>query len=141
MVVLFNMLVNAYMPEYSDALGRLCPRDLYFLGPLYQYIFFFIGTNITFNIFTAFTIDVFTTLKADQDSGEKTEEERNLQSMRKALKEQGWVLYARMPAEVLRTRIQRKVYPDLEDVIKNAREEAEKEIQRRAEGVDGADEA
>merc|ERR1712032_1054664 len=66
MLVLFNMMVNAYMPEYADAIERVLGLPI--VGVVYCGAFFFIGVNIAFNIYTAFTIDVFVMLRKKASS-------------------------------------------------------------------------
>jgi len=75
---LFVMMVNNYMPEYADAMGRILAAEyggrFYFVGIMYCSCFFFVGVTIAFNIFTAFTIDVFVQLKEDQEDEAEREE-------------------------------------------------------------------
>jgi len=118
---LANFLVCGYMPEYVAALNLAFGND--YVGPLFCGLFFFVGVNLAFNIFTAFTIDVFLNLKQAHEEGEESEEDKNLAGMRKLLESRGQVLHVVMPAQVLKMNIQRAVL----DIDENGEEPGEKE--------------
>eukprot|EP00746_Dinoflagellata_sp_MGD_P035726 gnl/MRDRNA2_/MRDRNA2_185551_c0_seq1.p1 gnl/MRDRNA2_/MRDRNA2_185551_c0~~gnl/MRDRNA2_/MRDRNA2_185551_c0_seq1.p1 ORF type:complete len:400 (-),score=68.16 gnl/MRDRNA2_/MRDRNA2_185551_c0_seq1:1-1200(-) len=117
-MTLLNMMIVGYMPEYADAMGRV--SSWYPLGFLFCSSFFFVGVNIAFNIFTAFTIDVFVTLQEDFKKDEEADEDKNLQAMQSILDAQGQVLNWTIPAEVVKSRVQRGMDEDLDDMIKQA---------------------
>lgn len=130
MMVLFNMMVAAYMPEYAQAMG-ITSRNAYlgeWAGVLFCSLFFFIGVNLAFNIFTAFTIDIFVSLKEAEEGDEETEDDKNLSKMTEILEERGLVLHYIVPAEVTKAKAQMDVIDDLDDEIQKAQEEAEEEL-------------
>merc|ERR1711879_244369 len=94
------------------------------IGLIYCGLFFFVGVNIAFNVFTAFTIDVFLTLRSLNEEAETSEEDHNLTAMKETCRQEGNILHVSIPPEVLRMRVQIGVLDDLEGMIAEARASA-----------------
>jgi len=122
-MTLTNMVINAYMPEYVEAMDLVGPFP--WAGKLYCFSFFFVGANIIFNIFSAFVIDAFVALRTDEWERVKNNEDDNLAALRSTFAEQGMEMHMRMPSDVMRERVQMAMMDDLEDIINDAEAEAE----------------
>lgn len=137
---LFNMLVDSYIPEYADAMGRV--SSFYCIGPMYCGAFFFFGVNIAFNIFMAFVIDIFVSLEEKESKGDIAEEDANLDTMRQMLEKRGLVLHMEIPSEVMKARVLRDVLEDLDDIVQEAQESAHRRyVDARLDGIVEASES
>merc|ERR1712032_624798 len=97
---------------------------------LYCTIFFFLGVNVVFNIFTSFTIDIFVTLKDKGGVVQSSDdaEAKNLVKMEKKIavaQDRGnqfnaKELHHRMSSQVMRRRIQAATVTELQDSIEEA---------------------
>jgi len=125
-LTVFNMFVCTYQPEFVTVLDRVSSVPQ--AGPIYCITVFFVGVNICFNIFTAFTIDIFVSLADSQGVDLTGREQNNLLELRAELRSQGRILQMSMPPEVRRLHALSGIIAGLHEDIKQAQEEASHEL-------------
>eukprot|EP00811_Abedinium_folium_P034556 NODE_7428_length_1579_cov_3.674931.p1 GENE.NODE_7428_length_1579_cov_3.674931~~NODE_7428_length_1579_cov_3.674931.p1 ORF type:complete len:384 (-),score=111.13 NODE_7428_length_1579_cov_3.674931:428-1510(-) len=129
MSTLFAMLVNSYIPKYAKDMGTYLPQGWGWIGYVYCGLFFFVVVNIAFNIFTAFTIDVFVMLKENEQSDGETMAAADdviagaVTKIKQFMLDDGRVLHVHLPAQVLRSLVQQKVFSGLQEMIQKEQEQ------------------
>uniref|UniRef100_A0A7S1AKL4 Ion transport domain-containing protein n=1 Tax=Noctiluca scintillans TaxID=2966 RepID=A0A7S1AKL4_NOCSC len=95
---LFSMVINEYMPELEGALSLVTFHPA---GLVYCSMVLFMMVNISFNIFTAFTIDVFVSLDAAEFDRTSSVYDARMAQMKASLSShQRILLHAEMPTHV-----------------------------------------
>merc|ERR1719183_712268 len=127
MLSMFAMIPEDYIAAYADAMSRVLPDGWGWLGILFNASWFFVGVQISYNIFASFTITIFSAMqsqKKDEEDGVKSEVDANLEKIKESLELQHKVLHMRIPAEVQRAAMNFSAFGDLQQSVKDAQDKA-----------------